>query len=80
MIGRVAQTKAMNDAMKAKKSSFIAVTGRRRVGKTYLIREVYEKNFCFSVTGIQHADLQIQINNLQSTTLTESHHCQILVL
>ena len=63
MIGRVAQTKAMNDAMKAKKSSFIGVTGRRRVGKTYLIGEVYEKNFCFSVTGIQHADLQIQINN-----------------
>lgn len=63
MIGRKAQTKAMTDAIKAKKSSFVAVTGRRRVGKTYLIREVYKKNFCFTVTGIQNADLQTQINN-----------------
>lgn len=63
MVGREEQTKAMKDAIKAKKSSFIAVTGRRRVGKTYLIREVYQQNFCFTVTGIQNADLQAQINN-----------------
>jgi uncharacterized protein len=61
MTGRVAQTKAMNDAVMAKKSSFIAVTGRRRIGKTYLIREVFEKKFCFSVKGIQHANTKITL-------------------
>ncbi len=63
MIGRTAQTKIMLNALRLKKSSFIAVTGRRRVGKTYIIRELYAQHFCFSVTGIQEANLQTQINN-----------------
>jgi hypothetical protein len=32
MIGRRGQTRIMQDALKLKKSSFIAITGRRRVG------------------------------------------------
>lgn len=63
MIGREEQTQLMVDALKAKHSSFIAITGRRRVGKTYIVREIYTKNMCFSVTGIQSANLQTQLNN-----------------
>ncbi len=63
MTGRTEQTKVMLQALRQKKSSFIAVTGRRRVGKTYIIRELYAQHFCFSVTGIQEANLQTQINN-----------------
>lgn len=63
MVGRIAQTKAMNNALNAKGSTFAAITGRRRVGKTYLIREIYKDHMCFSMTGIQHADIQTQINN-----------------
>lgn len=63
MIGREEQTQLMVDALKAKHSSFIAITGRRRVGKTYIVREIYTKNMCFSVTGIQSASLQTQLNN-----------------
>lgn len=63
MTGRQAQTKAMQVALKAKRSTFIAVTGRRRIGKTFLIREVYQNHFCFTVTGIQNADLTTQIMN-----------------
>ncbi|MCC6701611.1 MAG: AAA family ATPase [Fluviicola sp.] len=63
MIGREEQTQLMVDALKAKHSSFVAITGRRRVGKTYIVREVYTKNMCFSVTGIQSANLQTQLNN-----------------
>jgi len=63
MIGRNEQSSAMKDAIKANHSSFIAITGRRRVGKTYLIRQVFEKNICFSMTGIQNATLQTQINH-----------------
>lgn len=63
MIGRKAQEKLMKDFLKRKKSGFLAVTGRRRVGKTYLIDEVYGGHFCFRVTGIQDADMQTQINN-----------------
>jgi len=63
MTERQAQTKAMQEAIKTKRSAFIAVTGRRRIGKTFLIREVYQNHFCFTVTGIQNADSTTQIMN-----------------
>ena len=63
MIGRSEQTQIMRNALQLKKSSFIAITGRRRVGKTFIVREIYEKQLCFSVTGIQNASLSVQIGN-----------------
>ncbi|MBI3521445.1 MAG: AAA family ATPase [Bacteroidetes bacterium] len=74
MIGRQEQIQAMQDALTLKASSFIAVTGRRRVGKTYLIRQIYQKNICFSVTGIQHANLQAQINNVVQKIEEQASH------
>ena len=63
MIGRDEQAQLMNDALHKNKSSFLALTGRRRVGKTFLIDQVYANNFCLKVTGIQDATLQEQIIN-----------------
>lgn len=63
MVGRESQEKIMNQFLERKKSAFLAVTGRRRVGKTYLIDEVYGKHFCLRITGIQDVDIQTQINN-----------------
>jgi hypothetical protein len=63
MIGRSEQTQIMRNALQLKKSSFIAITGRRRVGKTFIVRAIYEKQLCFSVTGIQNASLSVQIGN-----------------
>ncbi len=48
----------------AKKSSFIAITGRRHVGKIVIVRKIYEEQVCFSVTGIQNASLSVQIWNV----------------
>ncbi len=63
MIGRTEQIALMQETLTLNKSSFVAVTGRRRVGKTYLIDAVYSNNFCLRVTGIQGGDKQTQINN-----------------
>ena len=63
MIGRESQENVMNGFLTRKKSAFLAVTGRRRVGKTYIIDEMYGKHFCLRITGIQDADTQVQINN-----------------
>lgn len=63
MVGREQQTATMQETLTAHRSAFVALTGRRRVGKTYLIEQVYEQHFCLTVTGIQHADTQSQINN-----------------
>lgn len=63
MVGREEQIKTMQKAMRNNYSTFAAVTGRRRVGKTFLIRQVYGKDTCFSITGIQNGSLHVQINN-----------------
>lgn len=63
MVGRKAQTETMADLLSLKKSYFVAVTGRRRVGKTYLIDQVYKDNICFRVTGIQDGNQKEQIVN-----------------
>jgi uncharacterized protein len=52
MVGRKDQIARMKDGLGANKSSFVAVTGRRRVGKTYLIERAYTGHFCFKATGI----------------------------
>jgi uncharacterized protein len=72
MIGRQGQIALMENSIKANHSSFVAVTGRRRVGKTYLIRQVYTKNMCLSVTGIQNATIQVQINNFMQVLAEQS--------
>ncbi len=63
MIGRYTEIKSLNIILKKKSSAFLAVTGRRRVGKTYLIDKHFEKNMCFRFTGIQNASFNEQIMN-----------------
>lgn len=48
----------------SKKSEFVTVYGRRRVGKTYLLREFFLKRNCtfFHATGLQNGSLNMQLN------------------
>lgn len=63
MIGRVFQKEQLERILKRERSAFVAVTGRRRVGKTYLIDHELESHMCFRLTGIQGASKQQQIQN-----------------
>jgi len=47
----------------SKKSEFIALFGRRRVGKTFLVKSLFEKDFAFYASGIQNGDTATQIEN-----------------
>ena len=52
MIGRVLERKSLMRAVESDESQFVAVYGRRRIGKTYLVRETLGKMFCFEHSGI----------------------------
>ena len=52
IIARTEELKALRNAKEADESRFIAVYGRRRVGKTFLIREAYEYHFVFQHAGL----------------------------
>lgn len=79
MIGRKYEIKRMEESLTSPNSELIAVYGRRRVGKTYLIRHVYEKNIRFEVTGLydgnQEKQLDIFFDELKrvSTKIKEEH-------
>ena len=52
LTSRDKEKKILLDALQAEESQFIAVYGRRRVGKTYLIRQTYDKTFLFEHAGL----------------------------
>jgi hypothetical protein len=51
IIGRKKERRLLKEISESNRSEFVAVYGRRRVGKTFLIREVFEYNFAFQHTG-----------------------------
>ncbi len=61
MVGRIEEIKLMEALLKSPKAEMLAVYGRRRVGKTYLIKNVYEPFIGFEFTGTQNATLQNQL-------------------
>lgn len=51
-IGRKEEIELLRGIIKSERAEFVAVYGRRRVGKTYLIQEFFDNKFAFSATGI----------------------------
>ena len=63
LIGRLREIDALRAKIDSNRSEFIAVYGRRRVGKTYLIRTAFHQKFTFQVTALGNATLQQQLAN-----------------
>ncbi len=53
MLGRQHESALLMDALATSQSELIAVIGRRRVGKTFMIKTVYEKQLRFYQTGMK---------------------------
>ena len=67
LIGRQNEQKRLLMAEASKKSEFVAVFGRRRVGKTFLIRETFKNRFCFYHTGLANAGMARQLTEFKKT-------------
>ena len=62
-IGREKELKVLKAALDSDKSEFFAIYGRRRVGKTLLIRAAAQDKFCFFVTGLYERPRSEQLIN-----------------
>lgn len=51
IIGRSEEIKKLERLLKSSKSEFVAIYGRRRVGKSYLVEEVYKGKITFRAIG-----------------------------
>lgn len=63
LIGRVSEISVLEEAMLSPEAELIAVYGRRRVGKTYLIRTVYENDIVFEISGLNNMPMTDQLEN-----------------
>jgi len=61
MVGRANERKILDILSKSGKAELLAIIGRRRVGKTYLIREHYKDQIVFEFTGTQYSDKKNQL-------------------
>ena len=66
MIGRKVEKERLLHAKESKYSEFVAVYGRRRVGKTFLIRETFDYKFAFQHAGVANGTLYEQLDQFRS--------------
>lgn len=77
MIGRYSEIQQLNRLYEGNKSEFVAVYGRRRVGKTYLIDEAFEGRITFRHAGLSPADedsnglLHLQLQHFYNSLTTQ---------
>lgn len=67
LIGRDPEKSILEQALRSRRAELIAVFGRRRVGKTYLVQHVYKNDFIFEFSGILHGTLKQQLDNFHLT-------------
>ncbi len=67
IIGREKEIATLQGLLTSEESQFVAVYGRRRVGKTYLIRESYNYDFVFQHTGTYGATRKQQLSDFRES-------------
>ncbi|MAT53524.1 MAG: ATPase [Saprospirales bacterium] len=61
LVGRQREVSKLKAYANSDKSEFVAIYGRRRVGKTYLVRECFAGQFAFQVTGLNNGSMRDQL-------------------
>jgi len=66
LIGREEEYDLLSNLINGSTSSFVALYGRRRIGKTFLVRNVCNNRFDFYLTGIANVSMQHQLANFHA--------------
>ena len=69
LIGREQEQEMLHKAYESDSSQFVAVYGRRRVGKTYLVRECFADKFVFQHSGVAKASTKLQLRYFKESLL-----------
>lgn len=65
IIGRKREQQELLKAYESEYSEFVAITGRRRVGKTFLVRETFDYKFAFQHSGLANQNTRAQLREFQ---------------
>ena len=67
ILGREAEKDLLSRIYDSGSSEFVAICGRRRVGKTFLVREFFEEEMVFQCAGVANAGTQEQLKSFYHT-------------
>ena len=62
IIGRKQEIEELNNLYNSGKAEFVAIYGRRRVGKTYLVKELFQNKMAFYHSGLSPFDKERKID------------------
>jgi hypothetical protein len=62
-VGRTYELNILQESLHNNSSELIAIYGRRRVGKTFLVRAFFRKHLAFEVSGLYNGNMNDQIRN-----------------
>ena len=63
IVGRIREQEVLTDTLNSHRTELVAVYGRRRIGKTYLVREFFGDKITFGFTGLSTGKRSDQIKN-----------------
>lgn len=61
LIGRQLEISALQECSRSDRSELVAVYGRRRIGKTFLVKETFHDRFTFTYVGIRNQSTKQQL-------------------
>jgi len=67
IVGRQNEIQRLNELYNSGNAEFVAVCGRRRVGKTFLIKKLFEDEIVFDLAGLANANTCEQLENFNLT-------------
>ena len=73
MIGRTEEIELLKAQTDSDRSRFVVVYGRRRVGKTFLVREAFGYRFTFTHTGVEHATMAEQLAQFRQSLVVQGY-------
>ena len=73
MIGRAAEQDLLKQCCESPRPEFLVVYGRRRVGKTYLIKEYFNNSFSFYATGLAEQKTRQQLRAFSDSLRLYGH-------
>ena len=77
MVGRKEEIRTLDEVMSRREGQLVAVYGRRRVGKTYLIRQYFKDKFTFYHTGESGVGLRDQLLGFRDSLRDYGRQCPL---
>ena len=80
LIGRERECEELQWALNSNRSELVVMYGRRRVGKTFLVRRFFNDSYTFHYVGAHKQSKKVQLQNFREALIRFSNNKEIPVL